>query len=62
MCSAAPNNSKCKLEENDAIMCHARRLEAELYELKKEIPILRLFNSPCRCEYFEARGGDGDGN
>lgn len=61
MCSAVTNGGPCKLESYDMIMCHARRLEVALYELKKEIPVLRLFNSPVYCECFESKDGDGDG-
>jgi hypothetical protein len=30
-----------------------------LYDLKKEIPILRFFNKPVQCDDFEAKDGDG---
>lgn len=44
------------------LICHARRLAEELYELKKEIPILRLFNAPVWCEDFEERVETTDGD
>ena len=61
MCNAAPNNSPCKLEDYDAIACLARRTAVALYDLKKEIPILRVFNEPVQCADFVAEDGDGDG-
>lgn len=58
MCNAAQNNYPCQWEEFDMLICNVRRLEVAMHELKKEIPILKLSNSPVLCEYFETKDGD----